>query len=76
MRTYLRIDADALDAAKRYPSMRAAVEAYADTARELARYGQRCEASLHFANNRDELQEYPDRLLSVGPRGGIKVERA
>jgi hypothetical protein len=75
MKTYRRIDADTLDDAKLYPSMRAAIEAYAETARELDRYGQKCEASLHFARNREELQEYPDRVLSLGPKGGIKVER-
>lgn len=75
MKTYLRIDNDTLEEAKRYPSMRAAIDAYAETARELDQYGQRCEASLHFARNREELQEYPDRVLSLGPRGGIRVDR-
>lgn len=75
MKAYLRIGADTLDAAKRYPSMRAAIEAYAEVARELARYDQRIEASLHFARNREELQEYPDRLLSLTVRGAIKCER-
>ena len=75
MKTYLRIDNDTLDEARLYPTMRAAIDAYAETARELARYDQACVASLHFARNADELDEYPDRILSLTPRGAVKVER-
>lgn len=45
------------------------------TARELARYGQSIEASIHIADNRDELDEYPDYVLSLGSRGGLVKER-
>lgn len=76
MKTYLRIGSDYLEQATAYRNKRAAVEAFAETARELARYDQRIEASLHYANNRDELAEYPDFVLSLGPRGGVKIERA
>ncbi len=53
-----------------------AATAFARTARELWRYGQRVEASLHFLKYNGTWEEYPDYLLSIGPRGGIKRERA
>lgn len=76
MKAYLRMASDYLDEAKRYPSKRAAVEAFTDAARELNRYGQRLEASIHYARNREELNEYPDFTLQLGPRDGVRVERA
>ena len=76
MKTYLRIGSDYLDEAKRYSSKKGAIEAYRRIAIELARYGQRIDASLHYARNYDELHEYPDFVLSLGPRGGVKIERA
>lgn len=73
MRCFLRVGNDYLEDAERHATK--AVAAYAETARELARYDQRIEASLHYAATRDELQEYPDFALSLGPRGGIRCER-
>lgn len=32
--------------------------------------------SVYFADPRPTGQEYPDRVITVGPRGGIRVERA
>ena len=75
MKTYLRIGSDYLDDAKRYRSKKRAIEAFYRVASELARHDQRIEASLHYARTKDELQEYPDFVLSIGPRGGVKVER-
>lgn len=43
-------------------------------AKQLDRYGQRIEASIHIAQNSDEIAEYPDYVLSLGPRGGLKIE--
>ncbi len=76
MKTYLRIGSDYLNDAKRYRSKNGAIEAYRLVATELARYEQRIDASLHYARNHDELHEYPDFVLSLGPRGGVKIERA
>lgn len=76
MITFLRMGSDYLDDAKRYLSKRDAIDAFESTARELWRYGQRIEASLHYAKNKDELQEYPDFVLSLGPKGGLRVEAA
>lgn len=75
---WLRVGSDPIDSplVRQHPSRRAAVAAFAAAARELARYGQTLEASLHYAATREELDEYPDYALSIGPRGGIRVERA
>lgn len=75
MKTYLRIGSDYLEDAKRYSSKKAAIAAFHRVASELWRYEQRIDASLHYARTQDELQEYPDFVLSLGPRGGVKVER-
>lgn len=76
MRYFLRIGDDSLDDAKPYPTKRGAVDAYRAVAEELARYGQSIEASLHIAPNRGEINEYPDFVMSLGPRGGVRVDAA
>lgn len=75
MQTYLRLGADTLDEARRYPSKKTAIAAYAETARELARYGQPIDASLHYARSRDDVHEYPDYILSLSSRGAVRCER-
>ena len=75
-RYYLRMGDDDLDQARRYRTRADALSAFGYAARELARYGQDLSASVHLAASRDELAEYPDLVLSLGPRGGIRVERA
>ena len=75
-RYYLRLGSDDLDQARRYLTRSDAVAAYAYAARELAEYGQALDASVHLAPSRAELAEYPDLVLSLGPRGGVRVERA
>jgi len=75
-RYYLRLGSDDLDQARRYRTRAATVAAYAYAARELAQYGQDLAASVHQAPSRAELDEYPDLVLSLGPRGGLRVERA
>lgn len=73
----LRYQSETLDEAKGYQSKWAAVDAFEKTARELDRYGQKIEASLHLqGDGPDEYDEYPDYVLSLGPRGGLRVERA
>ena len=76
MKTYLRIGNDYLDNAKRYRSKRDAIHAFLEVARELARFEQRIDATLHYARSKSELAEYPDFILSLGPRGGLRIERA
>ena len=75
-RYFLRLGSDDLDQARRYRTRADAVAAYGHAARELAEYGQDLDASGPGAPTRAELVEYPDLVLSLGPRGGVRVERA
>lgn len=72
MRTYLNIDGDYV----RYESKADAIESFARTARELDRFGQHIEASLHYPTQDHKVHDYPDYVLSLGPRGGIRCEKA
>lgn len=74
-RYFLRLGSDDLDQARRYRTRAAALAAYGYAARELAEYGQAIDASVHIAPSRAELDEYPDLVLSLGPRGGIRADR-
>lgn len=76
MNCYLRLGDDYLSAAKRFRSIAAARAHYLGIARSLVRHGQRIDATVHIAPSRDEVAEYPDLVLSIGPRGGLRVERA
>ena len=79
MKTYLRLGNDTLDEARRYRTQAAAIRAYRATAEELARYGQTIEATLHGAHGDGhawEIVEYPDYVLTLGPRGGVHLTRA
>jgi len=76
MAYYLRMGNDYLNEAERHATLRDAVAAFREVANELGRYGQRIEASVHIADKRSECAEYPDYVLSVGPRGGVRYERA
>lgn len=76
MTYYLRMGSDYLDQAVGFTTKAAALGEFESTARELDRYGQRIEASLHIADSKDALQEYPDFVLSLGPQGGLRCERA
>jgi len=73
---YLRTGGDALEDAVAYLTIGAAVRDFEATARELDGYGQRIDASVHIAANFEELGEYPDIVLSLGPRGGLRKEAA
>ncbi len=71
---FLRIGDDYLDDALCYQTKQAAINKYQRVAQELARYEQNIEAALHRASRRDALDEYPDFVLSLGVRGGVRVE--
>jgi len=58
-----------------YDSKAAACRAFRFTAEELAEYGQQVEASLHIAKTAADVVEYPDYVLSLGPRGGLVCDR-
>ena len=71
---FLRIGDDCLNDALCYQTKSAAVHKYQRVAQELDRYGQVIGASLHRASRRETLDEYPDFVLSLGARGGVRVE--
>lgn len=73
---FLRIGDDSLEEAKAFRSRTDAVRHYTCVARDLARYGQDIDASIHVAPSRSLVGEYPDWVLQLGPRGGIQVQRA
>lgn len=65
---------DTHDKAEFYPHVTAASYAFAKTARSLDSFGQTITATLHFVASRDEVwREYPDRVLSLGPKGALRV---
>ena len=71
---FLRMGADCLEDALRFNTKTAAVCEFQQAAEELALYGQQLEASLHSAPGRDTLNEYPEFVLALGPRGGVQVQ--
>ena len=77
---FLRMGTDSLDDAVAYPvvyrSLESCKNVFREVANDLARYGQEIEATVHIAESRDALDEYPDYVLSLGPRGGLRCERA
>lgn len=76
MKAYLHYPDIPLEHAQVFRSITAACAAFKITADAVGCLGQAIEASVHIAKNRSELVEYPDYVLSVGPRGGLKKERA
>jgi hypothetical protein len=75
-KSFLRLGDDSLDRAIAYRSRAAAVAAYRAVAVELDRYGQSIEATVHISSSREAIDEYPDFVLALGPRGGVRVDRA
>lgn len=76
MRCYLFYAGSPHDEPIPFRSMAEAKDDFWVTAKELDRYGQKCEATLHIAPTLLQMSEYPDYVLSLGPRGGLKVESA
>ena len=73
---FLRIGTDTLDDARAYHTKRGAVAAFGRVARELDPYGQTIDATIHIAPRPSDVAEYPDFVLTLGPRGGVHVEAA
>ena len=71
---FLRIDNDTLDDAVPFNTLRGAKARFRVVASELSQYGQECVATIHYARRRSELNEYPDYILNLGPRGGVQAE--
>jgi len=60
----------------KYRSIGEAKEVFLKAATELHRYGQGYEAAIHIAKDLDQINEYPDYVLSLGKAGGLHCERA
>jgi hypothetical protein len=75
-KSFLRLGDDSLNRAIAYRSRAAAVAAYRAVAVELDQYGQSIEATIHLAPDRASVDDYPDFALALGPRGGVRVDRA
>jgi hypothetical protein len=73
---FLRFDADSLEQSEKFLTIHAAKMEYLDSATELARFGQVIGATIHIGNSMDEIVEYPDYVLSLGPKGGLVCQRA
>lgn len=57
-----------------HPSVANAKLEFTDAARELGSFGQTLEAFLYIGVQ--EPGDYPDYVLSLGPRGGVVCSRA
>lgn len=75
-RFFLRLGDDGLESVLSFRTRRGAVDNYRAVAQELWGYGQRLEATIHAAPDLESVAEYPDWVLSLGPRGGVQLERA
>lgn len=75
-RYFLRMGDEYVIEAKPHKTKKSAIEAFSEVAIELARYDQKIEATIHIAPSIDDVNEYPDFILSLGPKNGIKCERA
>lgn len=86
-RCFLRIGNDYLEDAEECFSIEEAVDEYRAYAEDVLRFEDTCaDAAIHIPDNakasvaarpdpRDRLGEYPDYVLSIGPRGGVRKER-
>ena len=73
---FVRIGSDSLDEVRAFQSRSGAAAYFRRIAAELAQYGQAIEGSIHIAPRLSDIVEYPDYVLSLGPRGGLRIERA
>ena len=60
---------------RQYASLKDAKAQFLRDAKGLARYGQVYEATVHLASSVEQIQEYPDYTLKLGPKGGLKCEK-
>jgi hypothetical protein len=75
MHCYINIDTGNAAIPPEYepcPSIEAAEGYFWSVAEEFVNYGgEPPTASIHIADTPDEIHEYPDFVLSLGPRGGV-----
>jgi len=72
---YLRMNNDALADAEHSNSIATARAKFKEAAKQLDGYGQKITATLHVASSMAAAVEYPDYLLELGSRGGLKSTR-
>jgi hypothetical protein len=73
---FLREGSDYLADAVEHGTIASAQDSYLRSAKELAGYGQKHDATIHIAKSVEELNEYPDYVLSLGPKGGLVCQKA
>lgn len=62
---------------ERYNTLADAKQAYGEYVEDTKNLGNTpLAATVHIATSRSAIAEYPDYVLSVGPRGGIRLEKA
>jgi hypothetical protein len=76
MRYFLRTGTEYLEKAKPFTSKQKAVDAYAEQARNLRRFGQRLDGFIHCAEAAHQMKDEPDFRLTLTPRGAVNIERA
>ena len=75
MKFWLRLGSDYLSEATPHETFGAAEAAYRSAAAQLWRYGQRLEATVHLGERLDDLDEYPDYVLTYDGVG-VLVEKS
>jgi hypothetical protein len=73
---FLRLGDDPVTEAQWCLSKGDAIDTYRRQAQALARHEQVLTGSIHIAPTLDQVVEDADFILSLGPRGGVKVEKA
>ncbi len=76
MKCFLRYAHEYLEDSIPFNSISDAKFDFENTAKELDRYGQHIEASIHIAKDVESLNEYPEFVLTLTPRGAIRCDRA
>jgi hypothetical protein len=72
---FLRVGSDDLNDVEEHSTKSDAVASYAEAAQQLDGLGQELHGSIHIAESRRDIAEYPDYFLSLGPRGGVRCAR-
>lgn len=73
MKCFLRVGNDYLEDSVKCPSITYAMAEFKAINDEITSYGnQAIEASIHVGDSIGDIQEYPDFILTYGPRGGVK----
>ena len=72
MKWFLRVGGDTYEQMEQHKTLKDAKDSYFAGASQLARWGHELDAAVYRGCDSD----YPDYVLSIGPKGGLKCERA